>query len=217
MSKIFISKDPQDLHVELQTLLHNGILEAQSLIAFNAVSFVCPKPHDILFISSIRAAEFFFAQCQTSALIACAGSETAKKVAERFQKEVHYVAQLSAQPQIEAVRFNEWRNGRSVCFPSSQITIGTYAALLAEHEKIILPVYQTQYKTVYVKEKAIYVFSSPSNVTAFLQNNQIAANAKVVAWGTSTAQALSKMQISVAKILGEQQQTDLLNWLSKVL
>ena len=39
MSTIFISKDPQDLNLELQQLVQKGVLEAQSLIAFSAQPF----------------------------------------------------------------------------------------------------------------------------------------------------------------------------------
>jgi uroporphyrinogen-III synthase len=217
MSRIFISKDPEDLSIELQALVQTSQLEAQTLIEFSAIPFECPPAHDILFIASIRAADFYFANCQTNAQIACAGLETAKKVAERYQKEVHFIAQQSDQPVREAQKFNVWRNNRSVCFPSSQLSVGTYAALIPESEKIILPVYNTHFKNVHIKEKDIYVFSSPSNVRAFLEHNTISAQAQVVAWGSSTAQELVKKQISVNKVLNGQQQADLLTWLSKVL
>ena len=217
MSRIFISKDPKDLSIELQALVQKGVLEAQSLIDFSAVPFACPPAHDILFIASIRAADFFFATCQTSAQIACAGLETAKKVAERYQKEVHFIAQQSDQPVLEAQKFNVWRNGRSVCFPSSQLSVGTYAAMIPQSEKTILPVYNTRFKNLQIKEKDIYVFSSPSNVRAFLEHNTISAQAQVVAWGSSTAKELEKKQISVSKVLNGQQQADLITWLSKVL
>lgn len=217
MSKIFISKDVEDLNSGLLALQQNGILEAQSLIEFGALPFECPSHYDILFLSSIRAAEFFFKQCNTQATIACAGIETAKKVAERYQKEVAFIAQQSGQPQVEAKRFNAWRNGRRVCFPSSQLSIGTYAALLPESEKIILPIYNTTFKQLPIEEKDIYVFSSPSNVLAFLAHNRIPAHAKVVAWGASTAQELMQQQISVTTVLNGEQQAELLTWLSKVI
>lgn len=217
MRSVFISKDSKDLSLAFQTLLQKGVLEAQTLIEFSVVPFVCPPAHDILFIASIRAADFFFADCQTSAQIACAGPETAKKVAERYQKEVHFIAQQSDQPQLEAERFNEWRNGRSVCFPSSQLSLGTYAALIPESEKIILPVYNTSFKSLQIKAKDIYIFSSPSNVRAFLEHNAIAAKAKVVAWGSSTEEALRAQNIAVSKVLKSNQQTELLTWLSNIL
>lgn len=217
MSRIFISKDNEELSIELQELVQKGLLEAQTLIEFNAVPFACPPVHDILFIASIRAADFFFANCHTNAQIACAGLETAKKVAERYQKKVHFIAQQSDQPILEAQKFNEWRNGRSVCFPSSQLSIGTYAAAIPEREKIILTVYNTRFKNLKIQEKDIYVFSSPSNVRAFMEHNSIPTGAKVVAWGSSTAEELEKKQINVTKILNGQQQADLLTWLSKVL
>ena len=67
------------------------------------------------------------------------------------------------------------------------------------------------------EEKDIYVFSSPSNVLAFLAHNRIPAQAKVVAWGASTAQELIQQQISVTTVLNGEQQAELLTWLSKVI
>jgi uroporphyrinogen-III synthase len=217
MPGIFISKDPEELSIELQALVKSNIIEAQSLLDFSALPFECPPAHDILFLASIRAADFFFSQCNSTAQIACAGLETARKVAEKHQKEVHFIAQQSDQPKLEAERFNIWRHGRSVCFPSSQLSIGTYASLLPLNEKIILPVYQTQSKMCTISEKDIYVFSSPSNVQAFLASNHIPTGAKIVAWGSSTANALIERKIGVTKILNGQQQEDLLHWLSTIL
>lgn len=217
MSRLFISKDPEDLHHGLKQLHEKGVLQAQSLIAFTALPFDCPPAHDILFLASIRAADFFFARCNTNALIACAGIETAEKVAAKYNKEIAFIAQQSDQPQIESIRFNHWRTGRKVCFPSSPISIGTYAALLPDHEKIILPVYDTTFKESQIEPKDIYIFSSPSNVLAFLKCNRIAKDARVVAWGSSTERELIQDGINVTYVLRAPQQADLLNWLNNVL
>ena len=217
MSRVFISKDPEDLQEGLHFLLQNGILEARSLIEFKGQSFECPTNYDILFIASIHAASFFLSKCHTTALIACAGVETAKKVAERYQKKIDFIAHQSGLPIEEAERFNIWRDGRTVCFPSSQLSLGTYSKHIPENEKIIMPVYQTQFKSLIIPEKDIYIFTSPSNVSAFFNNNQIPSNAKVVAWGRSTEQKLLEYQISVTQVLKGQQQKELLTWLSKYL
>lgn len=217
MRGIFISKNKEELIEPLLALQQQNLLEAQSLIEFRALPFECPPAHQILFISSIRAAHYFFEHCTSDALIACAGLETAKKVAELHQKQVHFIAAQSGQPKLEAQRFNEWRNGRSVCFPSSQLSIGSYAAPIPDHEKTVLKVYETVFRSSLIKPKDIYVFSSPSNVAAFFQVNQIAASAKVVAWGSSTESALQQHGIQVTKVLNGDQQADLLTWLGKVL
>lgn len=217
MSRLFISKDPEDLHHGLKQLHEKGVLEAQSLIAFTALPFDCPPAHDILFLASIRAADFFFARCNTGALIACAGIETAEKVAAKYNKEIAFIAQQSDQPQIESIRFYHWRAGRKVCFPSSPISIGTYAALLPDHEKIILPVYDTTFMESQIEPKDIYIFSSPSNVLAFVKSNRIAKEARVVAWGSSTERELIQNGINVTYVLRAPQQADLLNWLNKIL
>jgi len=217
MVQIFISKDAHDLNEGLQHLHKNGVLEAKSLIEFSALPFECPPAYDILFLASIRAAEYFFAKCDSSAQIACAGVETAQKVAEKFKKEIAFIAQQSDQPELEARRFNEWRKNRIACFPSSQLSIGTYASMIPNQEKIVFPIYQTHFLPQPVENKDIYIFSSPSNVIAFAKYNTIAEDAKVVAWGSSTERELLKNGINVTYVLRAPQQTDLLNWLHKLL
>lgn len=217
MVQIFISKDAHDLNEGLQHLHKNGVLEAKSLIEFSAIPFECPPAYDILFLASIRAAEYFFAKCDTTVQIACAGVETAQKVAEKFKKEITFIAQQSDQPELEAQRFNEWRKNRIACFPSSQLSIGTYASMIPSQEKIVIPVYDTTFKESQIESKDIYIFSSPSNVLAFVKSNSIAKNARVVAWGSSTERELIQNGINVTYVLRAPQQADLLNWLNKVL
>lgn len=214
MQKIFISKDPTDLSEELFAMQLAGSIEAKSLIAFQSVSFACPHSYDILFISSIRAADYFFSKCKNNSLIACAGEQTARKLFDKYQLNADFVAKKSGNPISEAAHFNTWRNGRKVCFPVSQLSVGTYTKNIPDSEKIILQVYTTQLNEVRIGPKDIYVFTSPSNVAAFFKNNTIASHAKVLAWGQTTNQALLEKNVLVTKVLDENQQEMLVKWLS---
>lgn len=214
MQKIFISKDPTDLSEELFAMQLTGSIEAKSLISFQSVSFTCPGSFDILFISSIRAADHFFSKCKNNSLIACAGEQTAQKLFDKYQIKADFVAKKSGNPISEAAHFNAWRNGRKVCFPVSQLSVGTYTKNIPDSEKIILQVYTTQLNEVQIGPKDIYVFTSPSNVAAFFINNSVASHAKVLAWGQTTNQALVEKNVRVTKVLDENQQEMLLKWLS---
>jgi uroporphyrinogen-III synthase len=213
MKLVFIYKDPQKLHSALHQLCTEGVLTAQSLLSYSAVSFTCQPTFDLVFFASIRAAEFYLAQCAPPAIFGVAGSETALKIEQIFGLKAAFVAQNSGNPAQEAEVFNQWRANRSVLFPSSNLSLGTYAKLIPELQKKILPVYQTNFKQQHIDAHQVYVFSSPSNVSAFFETNDLAENAQIIAWGKSTQKALNDRGIAVTHTLLKDQQTELLEWL----
>jgi uroporphyrinogen-III synthase len=213
MKPVFISKDPQELHAALHQLWAKGVLTAQSLLSYSPVSFTCQPKFDLVFFASVRAAEFYLAQCAAPAIFGVAGSETALKIEQKFGLKAAFVVQNSGNPAQEAVAFNQWRANRSVLFPSSNLSLGTYAELIPEQQKKILPVYQTNFKQQRIAAHQVYVFSSPSNVSAFFETNDLAENAQIIAWGKSTEKALKDRGIAVTHTLLKDQQTELLQWL----
>ena len=137
MKLVFISKDPQELHSALHQLWAEGVLTAQSLLSYSAVSFTCQPTFDLVFFASIRAAEFYLAQCAPPAIFGVAGSETALKIEQIFGLKAAFVAQNSGNPAQEAEVFNQWRANRSVLFPSSNLSLGTYAKLIPELPRLV--------------------------------------------------------------------------------
>jgi uroporphyrinogen-III synthase len=213
MKPVFISKDPQELHAALHQLWAEGVLTAQSLLSYSPVSFTCQPTFDLVFFASIRAAEFYLAQCAAPAIFGVAGSETALKIEQKFGLKAAFVAQNSGNPAQEATAFNQWRANRSVLFPSSNLSLGTYSKLIPEQQKKILPVYQTNFMQQRIDAHQVYVFSSPSNVSAFFETNHLAENAQIIAWGKSTEKALKDRGINVTHTLLKDQQAELLQWL----
>jgi uroporphyrinogen-III synthase len=213
MTTVFISKDPEELNPVLHQLWSDGLIAAQSLLVYNAQDFKCLTDFDIVFFASIRAAQFYLAKCTAPKLIACAGAETAQKLKVQFGLNADFIAQQSGDPDQEALAFNSWRGERKVLFPSSNLSLGTYTKPIPESEKSVVNVYRTDYKTLEIKAHQVYIFSSPSNVMAFFQCNQIPENAQVIAWGKSTEKALLSKGIKVGHILLKSQQEELATWL----
>ena len=60
----------------------------------------------------------------------------------------------------------------------------------------------------------MYVFTSPSNLAAFLQKNQVPESAKVIAWGNTTEKALRNSKVQVSKTLIKAQLEELLEVLA---
>ncbi|MEN9698820.1 MAG: hypothetical protein RLZZ301_18 [Bacteroidota bacterium] len=211
--RIFITKDPEDLIPELQVLQQSGALFAKSLLTFEALPFACQTTAEVIFFGSIRAADFFFAQCKHDGLIACAGLETAKKIAEKHHKEVHFIAQQSGNPEQEAKRFATWRTGKKTLFPLAEASLRTYSKAIPAQDCIEICVYRTGFNAETIAPADVYAFTSPSNVDAFFSHNKWPQNAKAIAWGNSTANALAKQGIEVLVCLQHDQQQELLTWL----
>lgn len=213
MKPIFISKDIQDLIPELSKLVSENKITANSLIDFQSLTFDCPTAADITFFASIRAADFYLSKCKVSPIIAVAGNETARKIKDKYQLEVAFVAEESGNPEHEAALFNNWRGDKTVIFPASNVSLGTYMKNVPDTHKTIIQVYQTVATQARIDKHRVYIFSSPSNVLAFMQVNQFPKDAVIVAWGNSTQKALHSQGVKVQHTLLKDQQVALLAWL----
>jgi uroporphyrinogen-III synthase len=60
----------------------------------------------------------------------------------------------------------------------------------------------------------VYVFTSPSNLAAFLQKNRVPEAAKVIAWGNTTEKALRNSKVQVSRTLITAQLEELLEVLA---
>jgi uroporphyrinogen-III synthase len=198
-SAIFISRSTDQIGDQLlQFEASGGSLCAHSLITFegikNEVAFLC----DVVFFSSIRAASFFFKYHQKpKALFACAGAETARKLADQFQIDCDFVSDEAGNPTQAAFEFKQWLKDRTVLFPLSEQSLHTYSSLIPSAQKTELYVYRTLTNPMVIPPCEYYVFSSPSNVRAFLEVNILPIHARCIAWGQSTEAALIALQIPV--------------------
>lgn len=202
---IFISRSTDQVGYQLlQFEASGGALYAHSLVTFEEIKNEAVSLCDVVFFSSIRAAFFFFQHHQKpKALFACAGGETARKLADQFQIDCDFVAVDAGNPTQAAFEFKQWLKDRTVLFPLSEQSLHTYSSLIPSPQKTKLYVYRTLTNPMVISPCDYYVFSSPSNVRAFLEVNVLPMHARCIAWGQSTEAALIALQIPVHYCLKE--------------
>jgi uroporphyrinogen-III synthase len=201
ISSLFISKNAEELPLLRQFCAEQNIaFHAQSLLQFEGVSFEVMNPFDVVFFSSIRAAEFFLAQSTVGhADLACVGQKTAQKL-EALGHTTSFIGHQSGNPLQVALDFCAFLGQRRVLIPCSDISAHTIAKALPEHQVEEVVVYRTMAKSVDVPNCDAYVFTSPSSVDAFLLQNDKPAG-RVIAWGETTAAYLQNIGVEVSRVL----------------
>lgn len=215
---IFISKNASELPL-LSTFCvsHQFTLSAHSLITFNALSFEMDVSYDVVFFSSIRAAEFFLAQeklpehCQ----IACIGAVTAKKI-NALGFGVSFIGEQAGNPLHVAEMFKIWLGERRVLFPLSTVSKRTIVEQIPTAQCIEVAIYETCALPLKIEKSDYLIFTSPSNVESYLLQNEINGNI-LIAWGTTTRNALEAKGFSVDFTLQEANEENLITYLKEFL
>jgi uroporphyrinogen-III synthase len=191
-TRVFISKNASDCEPLVHYCNQNKLdLTAQSLIEFEAIPFEIESNYDIAFFSSIRSGQFFFKnELQKSNVVyACIGQTTNSKL-KKLGIECEFVGEEAGNPKKIAEEFKSWVKNRTVIFPQSNLSLGTFSSILPENQVINKIVYKTNLIEKKIENCQIYIFTSPSNLDAFLTINEIPDNATVIVWGKSTENQL---------------------------
>jgi len=190
-------------------------LTAISQISFQGTKFVLKDSFDVVFFSSERAAHYFFEginKIESSWKYACIGQVTANKL-EKYNVKCEFVGEEAGNPEKVAEQFKEWVGERKVCFPRSNVSLKSMQNVLTQDQVIDLEVYQTIPSPSVIEPQDIYVFTSPSNVNAFLQTNQIPEKSQRIAWGKSTEKAIIENNLRVDRTLKFSTQKELISTL----
>ena len=190
--RIFISKNSDDCEPLVHYCNQNKLdLTAQSLIEFEAIPFKIESNFDIVFFSSIRSAQFYFEKAakKSTIIYACIGETTNSKL-KKLGIDCEFVGKEAGNPKKTAEEFKNWVKNRIVFFPQSNLSLGTFSAILPENQVVKQVVYQTNLIERKIENCQIYIFTSPSNLDAFLTINEIPDDAKVIVWGKSTENQL---------------------------
>lgn len=162
---------------------------ARSLIDFAPVDFIAPEAADWWFFYSSRAVEFGLRSGIPQAKLAALGAGTAKTL-RSVAGRVDFTG--TGQPEEVAAYFGEVAAGERVFFPRARQSRKTVQCLLADkitvldaicYDNVAVPVTEPV-------SADVYVFTSPLNVSAYLDFWALHAGARVVAIGPSTAAAL---------------------------
>lgn len=204
MKRIFISKNEDDVGNFGQFCEENKLtLIAKSLITFEAVDFKLTSEFDCVFFSSIRAATFFLEKnpvLSNKVVFACSGKETAKKLS-KISIACSFIGSESGNPEKVSLDFAKWLEGRKVLFPHSNLSKFSALQYLNKGQFETIQVYQTNSIPSEIPNCAVYVFTSPSNLSSFLTNNKIPKNAEIVAYGQSTKKQLNSFNIACLVVL----------------
>jgi uroporphyrinogen-III synthase len=169
-------------------------LHAVSLLSFEALPAHPKHPYEIIFFSSPRAYTFGKPFISTSIKVACFASGTGKYIVEPIDWE----GKTPGNPKRTAQEFLEWAGNRRVLFPVSDRSLGTIPAAFPSEQVECLTVYKTILSPQPIAPCDVYVFTSPSNVEAFLSKNILPKHAKLIAWGESTRAYLESLNHSIA-------------------
>ena len=189
-------------------------MHAQSQITFEEVPFSIEKPFEVVFFSSVRAGRFFLRNYDgalSTLAFACIGEETAK----RFNIDFAFVGKEAGNPEKVAEKFKNWLGEKRLLIPHSSLSQKTIASIIPSSQCESICIYNTLLKPSVIPECDVYVFTSPSNLDAFLQVNKLPEHAKVIAWGNTTEKALLKARINPNLTLKNAQLEELIDVLSK--
>ncbi|MFN8699695.1 MAG: uroporphyrinogen-III synthase [Flavobacteriales bacterium] len=190
---VFISRElPADNHL-LTTLAAEGFeLIAQPMITTRSVACEMPTIRSgWIFFSSKQGVEHFFAHTPSvgSAQLAAIGEGTARLL--RKYGEVEFTGRHSDTDEV-AREFKKTAGRKKVYFPISEQSVRTVQQALPASQVVDIVCYRTEENPVPVGHPDILIFSSPSNVQAFLKANTIMPFQKVIAFGKTTAAALEE-------------------------
>ena len=218
IKSIFLTKNLAEISAFQSFCSNNELnLSAQSYITFEPVSSIFRLPSQVYFFSSKNGVDFFRQQhvIEPNKKIACIGGATKNKL-ESLGYQVDFCGEEAGNPTLVGVQFLEWLEDRRVAFICSNISKKTISSCIPEDQKEEVIFYKT--KMIPTKLEEVYdsyVFTSPSNVEAFLKYNTLEKNSFVIAWGKTTENALINQHIHVNLVLKSATFEELQNFLKE--
>lgn len=204
INSLFITKNLAETPTFRSFCQENQVrLYAQSFITFEPISAIFRLPAQVYFFSSKNGVDFFLQQhvIEANKKIACVGKST-KQHLEFLGYQVDFCGEEAGNPTEVGVQLKSWLDDRHVAFICSDISRRTVAKQIPKNQKEEVVFYRTMLCGVKINQVFdCYIFTSPSNVEGFLRRNQIPINAVVIAWGTTTEQALLEQKTGVTYVL----------------
>lgn len=195
MTTLFISRNlSKDSELRAFCTEKNIQLIAESLIDFVGVEVNEVAETSVVFFTSPRSVFYFLQQftIQPNQQIAVVGATTAACLSQ-YGLKADFIGANATRPEDVANEFRQWLGKRTVLFPISNRSNKTMQNVLNESQYNECIVYETQLIPVQLPiTPSVLIFSSPSNVEAFLLNNSLYSHQKIVSFGTTTQQFLHK-------------------------
>ncbi|MFO0494909.1 MAG: uroporphyrinogen-III synthase [Flavobacteriia bacterium] len=215
IKSLYISRSEEDVPLLLNFCSEQGIeLESKSMISFVGLDFIVEESFDVVFFSSPRSVQYFLEKYNLSDQIfmGCIGHSTAEELA-KWGFDSSFIGENSGHPEQVAEAFKNWLGKRKVLFPISMSSNKTFTSQIPFEQKLEITVYQTIYTPQIIEEANLYVFTSPSNLKAFLSVNEV-PKAPVIAWGNTTAKAISNAGMKLIHVLESATEEELVSFLA---
>ncbi|MBK0377804.1 hydroxymethylbilane synthase [Mucilaginibacter segetis] len=202
--KVFISRDiPATSYFRKALEKHKIEIEDRSLIrtvpVINKLDSYILKSVDWIFFTSKNAVEYFFKlgpQFPKKVKFGVMGSGS-EDMLRRNGHFADYVGESTDTADV-AADFAKLANGTTVLFPGADNPMRSiHQGLSDDTKKIDLPVYETVLEEdVEATGADVLVFTSPSNVEAYFNDNLLEPGQKVIAIGKSTGRKFEEMGVN---------------------
>lgn len=202
-SSLFISRDLDESSYLAQWLgKHKISIDARSLIkiypTINTLDSFILKRADWIFFNSKNAIEHFFKLepyilKKTKIAVLGRGSESTLR---KFGRVADFSGDdLGISTDEIAKEFARLVDGQTVLIPRAKDSLQSIQKALTENTKVIdMPIYETVLEEEVDKTNAqVVIFTSPSNVQAYFQENLIDPDQKIICIGYSTAKIIEEM------------------------
>ena len=217
--RIFISKSAH----EVDTLLEFGnkkalTIDAQALIELQYnENFQDDQQCQWICFGSKNAVEFYVSKfdIKPDRKIACVGAVTAQALENRGYP-VNFVGEKSGHVQKVAEDLKQVVGSQKCFFPMSDISLSSLHQYFPEDQKSCSILYHTSFSPKKIEAADLYVFTSPSNFESFVKTNQLRESDHLVAWGSSTREAIKKNGLMARYTLATSQIDELITYLSKL-
>lgn len=193
----------------------------QSFISFQKIKAEKHEAIQNLFFGSPRAVNYYlenFEEIEDSIRIFCIGKSTADYL-RNLNYSVFFEGIEAGNPQKVGEEIQKILNGEILHIALSKQSNHSIIKVLGDTQCKLIYVYETIENTLKLTSTFdYYIFTSPSNASAFLKNNKIENNSKVIAWGKTTESFLKTQNIKVNFTLTYSTEEELINYfLKKVL
>lgn len=204
-ASVFITREISETSYFKRAMDVNGItVEGRSLIrTFPMINKLDPyilRDIDWIFFSSKNAIEYFFQldpQLSKKTRFGVLG-RASEETLRRFGKVAHFNGEEEGIDTTEiAKEFAGIASGTKVLFPGAKGSLRSIQQMLSSETKVIdLPIYETVLEDNVEQTMAeVLIFTSPSNVDAYFENNLLEPEQKVVCIGRSTGKKFDEMGV----------------------
>ena len=214
--QLFISKNINEIESFLNFCNTYDIqVIAHTFLQFEAIPFQVKEPYDAIFFGSPRAVDFLLSQeiIPANTILGCIGEITAHSLI-KFGMKSDFTGTTSGDASMIAKEFKAFVGDKKVLFPQSNISNRSISSIFDSTQIMEISIYKTAVHSKSIPNSTIYVFTSPSNVDGFLEENQINESSIVIAWGKTTEKHLIKKKIKVNHVLKNANLNELIHLLS---